>query len=57
MSGPYCESCKYFYSSPFSGSKGECTDPSKLIYVKSGDRINEPPEVNIKNECSNWTDK
>ena len=57
MSGPYCEECKYFYMDMLSNESGECLDPSKIIYAKCGDRINEPPQVYIKNECQNWTSK
>ncbi len=56
MSGPYCESCKYFFR-PILGQsdaeRGECEDRSKIIYDRNGNRVNECPEVHFKYTCSN----
>lgn len=50
MSGPYCETCKFFRSLPLGG--GECTDPSKIIYA-SGMPLNGAPGTAPLFECSN----
>jgi len=55
MGGPYCETCNYFYQPPLSKDDGECTDPSKIVYVKYGDRISSEPSVHKTNECCNHT--
>ena len=55
MSGPYCKTCDYFSPSALNDFNGECGDPSKIIYVGGGDRLNECPEVHKQCECSNHT--
>lgn len=32
---------------------GECGDPSKIIYSRYGNRMNEPPKVHLRYTCSN----
>jgi len=53
MSGPYCKTCDYYRPMPFDSA--ECTDPSKIIYVGKGDRVNSEPIVRPDWECSNHT--
>ena len=53
MSGPYCETCKFFYLRLPEDERGECTDPSKRIYSSAGDPVNEPPDVYRAHSCSN----
>lgn len=53
MSGPYCESCKYFNPQPFSG--GECSDPAKIMFYGKGDAVNGAPDVMPDWTCRNWT--
>lgn len=57
MSGPYCETCEHFYPSPFEADRGECFDPTKIIYFGKGDRRNSEPEVFKSCECSNHSPK
>jgi len=52
MSGPYCKTCDYFRPMPF-GDWGQCHDPSKIIYVGKGGRINTEPEVMPGFTCDN----
>lgn len=51
MSGPYCESCKHY--SPFAivENRGECTDPTKPLFL-SGMQVTAAPEVNSKQYCN-----
>jgi len=57
MSGPCCgDGCKWFYRA-FLGDKtmGECTDPTKRIYYKYGDPVNDAPSVSEAMTCANYT--
>lgn len=54
MSGPYCKTCEYFHAAPsMFGPIGECSDPSKIMYVKSGAPVNVEPEVRDSWTCRN----
>lgn len=53
MSGPYCADCK-FWVKMIRSQKGECQDSSKIIFLKSGDRKNEPPETYASDTCENF---
>lgn len=55
MSGPYCKTCEHFKEWPLSGGTGECTDPCKIIYDRSGNNINCFPDVQEKYSCCNHT--
>lgn len=57
MGGPYCETCNYFCEMALTEDEGECSDPSKIIYAKHGDRINSAPWVRKTNECCNHAQK
>lgn len=55
MSGPCCDTCRFFYPALL-GDKtlGECTDPTKLIFYKYGGVANEVPTVTTAMTCNNW---
>jgi hypothetical protein len=53
MSGPFCETCRYFQE--VFGGGGECTDPTKIIYDSGGNASNDSPQVGSRSECSNHT--
>lgn len=55
MSGPYCKTCGHYRPMPLGDAHGECGDPTKIIYVGKGDRVNSEPEVRPEWECSNHT--
>jgi len=55
MSGPYCETCDHYHPMPLGNDHGECGDPTKIIYVGKGDRVNSEPEVKPDWECLNHT--
>jgi hypothetical protein len=54
MSGPYCESCKYFVREAIGSAQAfrECDDPAKIIYDRNGNRVTESPQVHEKYTCS-----
>jgi hypothetical protein len=55
MSGPYCETCKWFYRAMLGGGhEGECMDPAKRIYRRTGDVASSPPLVHQSDTCRNW---
>ena len=53
MSGPYCKSCVYYNELPLYDGLGECSDPTKIIQDKAGNRASESPEVNELYSCPN----
>lgn len=54
MSGPYCETCKFFRASMLAGSDhGQCDDRTKRVYDRNGNCMIEGPEVHAKFTCSN----
>lgn len=54
MAGPFCETCDYYRPMPFGSCQhGECNDPDKIIYTRTGRRVNTAPEVRPDWECSN----
>ena len=58
MSGPYCESCKFLEHVASSDPEfGECSDPSKIIHDRNGNRVNDPPAVHFRYTCSNHAAK
>lgn len=58
MSGPYCETCVYYYPSPIGhNDEGECTDPAKRITGPAGDDWNEDPFVHARCSCAGHTSK
>lgn len=57
MSGPYCETCKYFYRTPLSGGAGECTDRTKEIYDRNGNSWSGLPSTHEKYSCANHKPK
>jgi hypothetical protein len=52
MANQQCETCVHYNSFPIVRMEGECTDPSKAIYV-GGERSNESPSVFDFSWCSN----
>lgn len=58
MSGPYCETCKFFHAaSPLGPEFGICEDPGKIIYDRNGNRVTEQPDVHVRYTCCEWTTK
>lgn len=57
MSGLYCETCKFFSAAALNVDWGECNDPSKRIYAKNGDSVNDAPEVSKEFSCLNYKPK
>jgi hypothetical protein len=56
MSGPYCESCKHYQPNYLGDQEfGECADITKIIFDRSGNRMNERPDVHIRYTCANHT--
>lgn len=56
MSGPFCKTCGHYRPMPLGDEpRGECMDPTKIIYSRAGNRINSEPEVWPEFECSNHT--
>lgn len=54
MSGPSCNTCEYFMPFPIiKDGRGQCNDPSKIIYAKYGNAINDAPITTSSNECLN----
>ena len=54
MSGPYCNTCKYYAKYPIVKDSGECLDNTKKIYYSSGEAMNETINVSAKNNCLNY---
>jgi len=52
MSDPKCETCKHYHRSPIVKREGECTEPSKIIYVRDSAQ-NEAPHVFDFSSCRN----
>lgn len=52
MSDPKCETCKHYHGSPIVKNEGECTDPSKIIYVRDREQ-NTAPHVFDFSSCMN----
>lgn len=58
MSGPFCDTCGWFRQPLIMGNGvGECYDPSKIIYLHYGKRVNSEPEVLKDCYCRNWKEK
>ena len=59
MSGPCCDSCRWFNRGLLAIQEGnqfgECADPTKRIYYKHGMPDNSAPEVSTQMTCSNHT--
>ncbi len=53
MGGPYCKTCKHFHKVPIYHEAGECTDPTKVIYRRSGDPMELAREVGEYFTCMN----
>lgn len=54
MSGPYCETCKFYRPTIFGDSAmGVCTDYTKAIINRCGDRVGVEPSVHISYGCAN----
>ena len=52
MSNPKCGTCKHYNALPIRQTEGECTDPSKIIYVH-GRPINDLPTTFEWADCYN----
>ena len=57
MSGPSCKTCDHYFPYPLGDGLGECTDPTKAIFYKYGDRQNGETIVSENLECRNHKTK